>query len=129
MADGTPGGSQPPHAHCPQLRALSYLKLLVACCCCKSRVQGPGKEAGWIHGRESSHCPGRSQPQYQAEVSAPEVTLSSLGSWKVTILSFRQIESKAKSTHVYRYLSGSELVTVVKCIQTNKQKKYLILGL
>lgn len=57
VADGTPGASQP-----PQLWALSYLKLLVASCCCKSRVQGPGKDAGWIHGRENSHCPGRSQP-------------------------------------------------------------------
>lgn len=65
---------------------------------------------------------GPSLIQHQAEVSAPEVTLASLGSWKVTILSFCQIESKSKSTHVYRYLSGSELVTVEKCIQTNKQK-------
>lgn len=63
---------------------------------------------------------GPSLIQHQAELSAPEVTLASLGSWKVTILSFCQIESK--STHVYRYLSGSELVTVGKCIQTNKQK-------
>ena len=65
MADGTPGESQPLQ---PQLRAMSYLKLLVACCCYKSRVQGPGKDAEWIHGRENSHCPGRSQSQYQAEV-------------------------------------------------------------
>ena len=74
VASGTPGVSEPPPR--PQLWALSYLELLIICCCCKSRVQGPGREAGWAHRRKNSHCPGRSQPHpVLAEVSAPEVTL------------------------------------------------------
>ena len=86
--------SEPPAVH-PEL-----LQQLVTCCFWKSRVQGPGREAGWVCRRESTNCSaGPSLTPQQAQISTPEVTPASLGAQIATVF-FPSVKSN-QNQHMF----------------------------
>lgn len=109
VAGGAPGVRS-------QLWALSYLELLGTCCCWESRVQGPGREAGWVHRRENRNCPGRSQPYLVSDQGLCARSNSGLP-WAIDshcILSFCQVKSKSACLLIFARLRISNCRKIQK---------------
>lgn len=84
----------------PPAMAPEPFQSLMICHFWKSTVQGPGREAVWVHRRKSSNYPGRFQPYPTSGRSpASEGALASLGS-QIAAIYFPFVKSN-QNQHVF----------------------------